>query len=175
MIFKTKRPYLLLELLIAFTIVSGCILPLVSNPLRFFRSEIRSLQRMELERLAEVSFASIKTSLYKNEIPWQDLVDDKYEESPYIKDRVCIPLGTKIKRDYERIITFKVKKHEEGRDLEDCLLLNTRVKFIPLSNTKAELKFSQKFFAIKAPASLQNNKTQDKKKSEEAKEIFQIQ
>ena len=68
-----KRTFLLLEILIAFVLVAICLIPLVKQPLKLYRSEMKYLERMELERLADWTFTEIKELLLKNEIPWEKL------------------------------------------------------------------------------------------------------
>jgi len=54
-----KKSFVLLELMIAFAIVSACVVPLVSMPHISYKHQSASLRAIELERIAMVSFAEI--------------------------------------------------------------------------------------------------------------------
>jgi hypothetical protein len=68
-----KRTFLLLEILIAFFLVSLCIVPLVRQPIALYRSDVKKLEAMEKERLADWTFTEVKEKLLKNEIPWEKI------------------------------------------------------------------------------------------------------
>ncbi len=68
-----KKPFLLLEVLIAFLLVVICIVPLVRQPLMLYRAEMEHLEVMELERLADWTFTEVKEMLLKNEVPWEKI------------------------------------------------------------------------------------------------------
>lgn len=75
-----KKPFLLLEILIAFFLVSLCAVPLIRQPLEMVRTEIKKLEEMEMERLADWTFTEVKEMLLKNEIPWKK-IPEKGEKS----------------------------------------------------------------------------------------------
>lgn len=68
-----KRPFLLLEVLIALLLVILCAVPLVNQPLKLYKKEIKNLETMEMERLADWTFTEVKEILLKNEIPWKKI------------------------------------------------------------------------------------------------------
>jgi hypothetical protein len=78
-----KRPFLLLEILIAFFLVAICAVPLVRQPLKLYRSEMSQLERMEKERLADWTFIEIKEKLLKNEIPWEKIPGKGVTSAPF--------------------------------------------------------------------------------------------
>ncbi|MFA6119498.1 MAG: hypothetical protein WCT85_03230 [Parachlamydiales bacterium] len=63
-----KRSFLLIEILVAFSIIALISIPLIRNPICFCQTQIRSLEKLECERIAELSFLDIKVKLLKNEI-----------------------------------------------------------------------------------------------------------
>ena len=70
---KQKKPMLLLEILIAMSLVSLCIAPLIKSPLEMHRSEMSHLTRIESGRIAAWTFTEIVEKLLKNEIHWESL------------------------------------------------------------------------------------------------------
>ncbi len=75
-----KKPFLLLEVLISFLFVFICIIPLIKNPLQFYRTELGNLEKMEKDRLADWTFSEVKEMLLKNEISW-DAIPHKWQKS----------------------------------------------------------------------------------------------
>ena len=99
-----KRSFLLLEILIAFTLVTVCIVPLVKQPLKLYKREIEELEVMEMERLADWTFTEIKEIFLKNEISW-DQIPGKGERSssfPMSEATLEIPAckDKKIQREF---------------------------------------------------------------------------
>lgn len=65
-----KRTFLLLELLIALSLVTIFAFPLIFNPLNKLNQELKKLEEIERERLSELLLAEVKEQLYCNSIPW---------------------------------------------------------------------------------------------------------
>lgn len=68
-----KRTFLLFEILIAFLLVTLCLVPLISQPLKLYRTDMIFLEELERERLADWTFTEVKEKLLKHEIPWEKL------------------------------------------------------------------------------------------------------
>ena len=77
-----KKPFLLLEVLIAFSLATLCLVPLVRHPIRMYKKEICNLELVEKERLANLVFCEIKEKLLKKEFSW-DQIPEKGVESPF--------------------------------------------------------------------------------------------
>ncbi len=68
-----KRHALLLELIIAFFLVSLCLIPLL-KPHLFIRKELcKRQERMQLERIAKIAAADVKAYLFACNEPWTQL------------------------------------------------------------------------------------------------------
>ena len=57
---KRKRTFLLIEVLIAISVATICLIPLIQSPISIYRAEIRLLEEMEKDRLADWTFSEIK-------------------------------------------------------------------------------------------------------------------
>ena len=66
---KTARTFLLLELLIAFSLISLFAFPLIFSPFYRLHEEMKSLERIECERLCELLLAQVQKLLYQNAVP----------------------------------------------------------------------------------------------------------
>jgi hypothetical protein len=69
----SKRPAILLEVLIAFTLIVLCILPLIYPHVFILRSEKKFISTVELDHHVNLLYADRLQKLFQNEIPWQDI------------------------------------------------------------------------------------------------------
>ncbi|NNM42949.1 MAG: hypothetical protein HKM07_01225, partial [Chlamydiae bacterium] len=86
--FRKKSPYLLLEVMIAIMLIGMSIHILFDNPLRILRKELSSLEKLELKRMADLSFAIVKENLYANTIQWDDITHDGDHKFSWENDNV---------------------------------------------------------------------------------------
>ncbi len=114
-----KRQFLLLEILIGFTLVTVCIVPLVKSSIVLYRSELKRLESIEQERLADWTFTEVKEKLLKNEIPWEQLPDLNKTTHPFpLPDRTIQIPGSKIKTIH-RNFTLRGKGKKMGKNNEE--------------------------------------------------------
>jgi hypothetical protein len=88
-----KRTFLLLEILIALSLATLCIVPFVKQPLFLYKKELAALEQIEKERLADWTFTEIEEMFLKNEIPRSE-IPDKGENSIVFSlpdAHICIP------------------------------------------------------------------------------------
>ena len=89
---KQIRSFLLLEMMIAIFLVTVSISPFLKSTFTYFRSELKQLELIEAQRIAELSFFEIKQKLYQNEIAWDDIPKLQTESSIFSLD----PFPTEI-------------------------------------------------------------------------------
>lgn len=71
-----KRSFLLFELLVSLALVLLCFFPLVRSHTAMRKNDIRHLEEIQLERVAQAAFCHIKTRLYQANVhPWGDLFE----------------------------------------------------------------------------------------------------
>jgi len=101
---KQNRSFLLLEMLIAIFLVSISAAPFLTSTLSFFRSELKQLELIEAQRIAELSFFEVKSLLYQNEIPWSSIpknqTDAKLRRLPEFSMQIPGFDEKKIQRNY---------------------------------------------------------------------------
>ncbi len=150
-----RKTYLLLELLIAFTILSLCALPLVRNPMHMAKEEIAAFERMELERVAELAYAELLEKFYRNEIPWKTLDPKTLPDAPALQETVTLELPGIFKRAYEKKIFLWTRGEKKGPDEQDVRLIGVKIVFVPADKAKKWQKsFSYRvLLEIKAPSS----------------------
>lgn len=70
---KKHHPMFLLEILIAMSLVTLCITPLIKGPMDMHRAEMGHLKRIEQSRIAAWTFTEIAEKLLKNELRWEQI------------------------------------------------------------------------------------------------------
>jgi hypothetical protein len=111
-----KKPFLLLEILIAFFLVSLCIVPLVRQPLSLYQSELKRLEEMEKERLADWSFTEVKERLLKNEIPWEKIPAKSETSGPFSLPDALIQLPGCASKIIKRTFILTGRGQKPGKD-----------------------------------------------------------
>ena|SRR5579872_3138184 len=136
-----KKPFLLLEILIAISLILLCIVPLVVKPLQFFQAEKNLLWEMEGERLADWTFSEIKEQLLKNEIPWAKLPKDKRTSKPFRLNDGKISIPGSGERSIRREFTLHCKKEHEGFNGEVYRMFTVQISFAPRLGKKEQYEY----------------------------------
>lgn len=137
-----KRPFLLLEVLIALTLILVCIVPLVMRPLELYRTENELLWEMERERLADWTYSEIKEKLLKNAIPWKSLPDEKKKKIAYPLEPAELSIPGGKTKTLQRSFTLELKKEKVGLKGEIYRLLQVELTFSPrLSKKKRDFQY----------------------------------
>lgn len=72
---KSKRYFSLLEVLIAFFLISMCALPLIYPHAFIYRQTKEFAEEVDLDRIAGVVYSTILERLYANEFEWQQIME----------------------------------------------------------------------------------------------------
>lgn len=123
------RPFLLLEVLIALSILSLAILPFMGFPFRFAKEESKSLELMTLEREALNSFLEVQERFYKSAIPWK-VIEKKYYPNmkPFEEKTVSIQLNKKLKGLYKQKTTI-YSREKDGKDQQHYYLVKIKFEY----------------------------------------------
>lgn len=140
-----KRSFVLLEILIAFSLVGLCIVPLVRQPLKLYKNEVEFLEKLELERLADWTFTEIKERLLKNEIPWDELPKKKKQTtSSYPLPPAIIEIPSCKTKEITRSFVLEMRGRKKGSKNRDILQIGV---FVYLNKKKYEFRLPiQKVF-----------------------------
>jgi hypothetical protein len=116
-----KRNFLLIELLIAFLLIAMFSIPLMRNPVLFCKSQLKSLELLEYERVADLTFLQIKCLIYnydKNNIEVFEVpAKMKNQKTIYeLNDFKLDSFNDKIiKRSYKISSNYKEKTDRSGK------------------------------------------------------------
>lgn len=135
-----KRPFVLFEILIAFTLVTVCILPFLHYPFKHMQKEIDTLFEMELERVAQNELSKMQENFYSNEIT-QDLNIEK--------GKVTISLPNGMKRTYSKRIKTSVESIKRNQQEFSGLIKFEITYKNPKDNRKNSLKVDREVIAQK--------------------------
>jgi len=127
----SKKPFLLLEVLISILIVSLCLVPLIQGPIFTYREEMRLLEEMERERIAELSFFEAKETLLNREIPWERLPSKGETSHPFSLSSKEMKIPGLKRKKVERSFTLHCTGEKEGKNGEIYRLLQVRIKLLP--------------------------------------------
>jgi hypothetical protein len=123
-----KRPFVLLEILIAFTLVAMCAVPLIRQPALFFRKQIDSFVLLEKERIADWTFTEIKEILLKNEIAWEKIPPKGLTSPPFKLAPASLQIPNCKKPPVKRSFTLHCTGEKPGRNEEIYRSLEINVK-----------------------------------------------
>lgn len=108
---KKKRHFLLIEILIAFVLITLFTFPLIRNPIYFCKSQLQTLQKIECERLADLTFLDIKLAFIKKQINLKNIA--KYQKEAQIftlrSDHLEEFKNKEVKRSY-KLYSKRVKQ-----------------------------------------------------------------
>jgi len=126
---KKKRPFILLELMIAFALVSISILPFLRYPFQQMKKEIDSLFSIQLEKAAEEELIAMQLLLYENLIPEKYLfAKEKLHHHPlFVDDKVTLTLpGSRMKRTYVKktFVYFDKQKLKQDGTFTSLVTIN---------------------------------------------------
>jgi hypothetical protein len=142
-----RKAYLLLELLIALSLLVLCAIPLVRNPLFLARKEIATFEKIEMERLAELAFAELLEKLYQNEIPLKLFEETNMPKDPYQRDVASVDLPGILNKKFTREFFLWMPARKLGTDQNEFGLLHIKIKLSPFGKNKdATRNFSYRVF-----------------------------
>ncbi|HEV8052742.1 MAG TPA: type II secretion system protein [Parachlamydiaceae bacterium] len=111
----SRRPIVLLEVLIAFALIALCILPLIYPHVFILRSEKKFISTVELDHTVNLLYADRLQKLYQNEISWQDI-----ENGAPIPITPAMVEAAGVSGDFPFTGTYQfIKKRQKPKDPKD--------------------------------------------------------
>ncbi len=141
-----KHHFLLLELLIAFALLTVSITPLIKIPLRLLKEELSSLYEIESYFLSERALCRCKEKLYLGSVSWAS-IEESYTQ-PLLIEQTSVEIGysnlAKNKAQIDCILkTISIKQNQQSQKfayVELCIFV------IPHKKTYKKKKFIHKLF-----------------------------
>lgn len=131
-----------MEILIAILLVSICLIPLVQSPILSYRAEMRLLEEMEGERLAEITFSEVKDKLLNTQIPWEKLpgLDSKTPVFSLPSLSIEIPGAKQKKIERSFVLRCNKKGEKTSPNGEIYRMLHVDISFTPKLTQKKKAK-----------------------------------
>ncbi len=120
-----------------------CAVPLIVEPLHIYKTELKMLQEIEGERLADWTFSEIKEKLLKNEIPWEELPLKEGPILSYPLEKSSLQIPGHLPKTIERSFTLKCRKEKEGLQGEIYRILDVNIYFNPRVSRRKKKKTAQ--------------------------------
>lgn len=116
----------------------------MQSPIESYRAEMRLLEEMEGERLAEWSFSEVKEKLLNHEIPWDKLPSPTEKTAPLALPSITIEIPGAKPKKIERFFTLHCHKkgEKEGLKGEIYRMLHVKIEFSPRLTQKKITKES---------------------------------
>jgi hypothetical protein len=129
-----KRTFILLELLIACTLLTLCAVPLMRKPIELYQTQIKILEEFEKQRLADAAFAEIKIHLLTNQIAWEKLPS----KTAKVKTRTLAPVSMQIPyckpKSIKRRALMRCKGEKTGLQGQIIRMLEIEIQFEPFDD-----------------------------------------
>jgi hypothetical protein len=135
-----KKTFLLLEILIALMLVVLCATPLIVEPVRLYRTEMKRLEEVEAERLANWTFSEIKEKLLKHEIPWKMLPIKEGPSIAYPLEAAPLQIPGRSAKIIHRSFSLKCRREKEGPQGEIYRIFDVNIYFEPRLCTRKKRK-----------------------------------
>ncbi len=132
------RSYILIEILISLAFVTMCAVPLLLPHFVILRAEIKTLEELQLERLADVAFAEVKQMLFENKISWEEIGKAK-EKHKLVQDLspVSIKIGKGSTAIYARSFDLYCEKKSQARSDPEFRLIKITIHFKPANKEES--------------------------------------
>jgi hypothetical protein len=142
--------YLLLEVLIALTLLTMCLELFIKIPSEVVRNEMFALKRLELQHISDNTFASVKEQIYTHKISWEQV--SSKEKTLLFEDTVQLPLQ-EMNKDSKRqcYISSSCKK---GQNNEEYRLVKIEVVLRQMPGKTGSLFYKKKKRVIRFPYQL---------------------
>lgn len=126
-----KRPFALLEVMIAFALVALCALPLVYPHVAIFKAEKQFLNDIELDHFVSLLYADTLEKLYLNEISWSTIHEGK---EMIIDFTIMQSFGSKKPLPFKGTYKFVEIKHKPPKPKDKGVYLFDLIyEFVPIA------------------------------------------
>lgn len=134
---KARRPFLLLEVLIAFLLIALCAIPLIAPHVSIYKDQQEFMDKIQLDHFVNHYYGEIIEKLYRQNISWETLSN----EAKVRIDREKIVSWDNKPLPYEGTYSFKDKKHKpkEAKPFT-VYLIQLTLSFKPIKKGSAETK-----------------------------------
>src|SRR5690606_14857968 len=128
-IMPPKKPFILLEILIAIALLALAA-PFLGALLLFSKKSAENFQQIERQRGADLALIQIRSDLLAHPCSWEELPKPGEKKGPFSLPHFFLASGKKIERAYF-LRCLKTREKESGREISR--LLDVEIELSPLS------------------------------------------
>lgn len=108
-----KKPAVLLEVIIALSLLVLVMTPLVRGPILFHRATIERIEKIEADRIAAWTFTEIREKLLNQEFRWEQLPPMKEKGKKFELPTVVLDIPSASSKSFQRNFSFTTLKEKE--------------------------------------------------------------
>lgn len=127
-----RRPFLLLETLLAVAMIALCSSFFLSTPMKVYQKHLEDLKKMELSRIADNLFISLQYEL-KHTHRWDSFKEEKGK--PFPLETISLKIDTIMNTQYKCCYQLWIKNTKEGPGESTYRLLGCTFYFSPETPT----------------------------------------
>jgi hypothetical protein len=146
--YASKRPVLLLEVLIAFALVALCVFPLVAPHVFILKAQYQFNHKITLDQAAAKVYGHILEMAYRNQIPWQAFEQKQtFPISEDIMRAAGIENGT-----YKGTYQFSISRQKGKETPLTARVITATIAFLPkdrIKESSQESTYEYQFFAVR--------------------------
>jgi len=110
---RKKRSFLLLEVLIAISLLAVFAPWLMRLPIRQYKAQIRHLEELEKRRLADWTYSEVREMLFKRLIPWKRLPEYEQPAVKFPLPTIALHLPSLPAKSIKRTFSLRCKKEKD--------------------------------------------------------------
>lgn len=149
-----KRPFLILEVLIAFCLVAFCAIPLIYPHISMIKSQNEFVNKIKMNQAIHLIYVDILEKLHKNEIPLSDIENKKLFQIE--------PQNLKNCHGYVGSYQFIKEKHKKrNSDGITVHLATLQLKLVPKRAGKTYTYDYDIFFGSKKDPLIEDKEAED--------------
>jgi len=163
-----RRPFLMLEVLIAFALIVLCALPLIYPHIGMIKAQKELINKSSLNHFVNLQYVTILEKLHRNEIPLNDIENGKIFsiDQENLKE---IP-GYKV-QGYTATFQFIKQRHKARNDQGFTVYLATlQLKFTPKKGDKPLSYEYEVFFGSKKQIAANDEEEKGREKQDDEKQ-----
>lgn len=115
---QKKRSFLLLEVLIAITLLIFFAPLLIRLPIHHYQAQVKHFESLEKERISDWTYSEIKEMLLRRSIPWKELPEHQKSAKEFPLPNTFLRLPGLLAKTLNRSFILKCKSEKEGKQGE---------------------------------------------------------
>lgn len=122
-----KRPFLLLEVLIAISLLIVFAPLLMRLPIHHYKQQVQHFEEIEKQRISDWTYSEIKEMLLKRSISWKMLPEKGKDPKKFPLSSVSLRLPGLKSKTLNRSFVLKCRSEKEGKEEEIFRLYELRI------------------------------------------------